>query len=123
MEGTSVEGNTFSMRDIGGKIHYYPKSPKNLGNIGTNAKKQTIYANHQYNWYETTVENFQASIIYHEWYGHIVMGWGNGNNKKIASDGGTHYKCYEAVINSQIFQKTTSLYQKFYHEMLNDLKK
>ena len=121
MEGTSVEGNTFSMRDIGGKIHYYPKSPQNLGNIGTNAKKHTIYANHQYNWYETTVENFQASVVYHEWYGHIIKRWGNGNQGYTLSQGGTHYKCYQAVKDSPIYNKTTIKYQKFYETMLESL--
>ncbi|MBQ9474620.1 MAG: hypothetical protein IJU81_09475 [Bacteroidales bacterium] len=69
------------------------------------------------------MENFQASIIYHEWYGHIVNGWGNGNQYAIRSNNGTHYKCYESVIGSPIFCKTTKAYQDFNNDMKKRLSK
>ena len=119
MEGTHVYGHTFSMKGINGKIKYYTKSKNNPGNIGTNVKTSTVYINHQYDYYETTVENIQASVVYHEWFGHIMMGWGNGNQYAKASDGGTHYMCYLAVISSPLFKSTTTLYQNFNYNMLN----
>ena len=119
MEGTHVYGHTFSMKGINGKIKYYIKSKNNSGNLGTNVKTSTVYINHQYDYYETTVENVQASVVYHEWLGHIIMGWGNGNQYAKASDGGTHYMCYLAVISSPLFKSTTTLYQNFNYQMLN----
>ena len=64
--------------------------------------------------YELTVENITASLVYHEWLGHEIMGWGEGDNPmRRASSGGTHYACYLSVMISPIYKKTTPAYQKF----------
>ena len=120
MEGTSVYDQTFSMNDIGGIIKYYNKGKNNPGNIGTDTRNGIIYANHQYDYYETTVENIQSSVVYHEWIGHLIMGWGNGNQMSTAKSGGTHYMCYLSVISSPMFNKTSEKYQKFNLKMFNN---
>ena len=119
MEGTHIYGHTFSMKGINGKLKYYNKSNTNLGNVGTDVRTSTVYINHQYDYYETTVENVQASVVYHEWLGHIIMGWGNENQDALASNGGTHYMCYLSVISSPLFKSTTTLYQNFNYKKLN----
>lgn len=119
MEGTSVYDQTFSMNDIGGSIKYYNKAKNNPGNIGTDIRNGIIYANHQYDYYETTVENIQSSVVYHEWIGHLKMGWGNGDQMSRANTGGTHYMCYLSVITSPIFNRTTEKYQKFNLKMFD----
>ena len=73
--------------------------------------------------YEFTVENMISTIVYHEWKGHMIEKWGNNNNFATKSQGGTHYKCYESVINSPIFNKTTEAYQQAMRDVLNDLLK
>ena len=118
-EGMDVYGFKFSMNDIGNKINYYPKSKTNKGMIGTNIISSQIMVNHQYDWYETTVENIQSSVVYHEWFGHIKMGWGNGHQQDIASSGGTHYMCYLAVMNSPCWNKTTERYKDFYRSIFD----
>lgn len=60
-------------------------------------------------------QNVIASVVYHEWYGHIKMGYSGCDGNKTS--GCDHYKCYDAVINSPIFSKTTNKYQQFYKEM------
>ena len=113
-EGMDVYGFNFSMNDIGNKINYYPKSKTSKGMMGTNIMNSQIMVNHQYDWYETTVENIQSSVVYHEWLGHIKMGWGNGHQEDMASIGGTHYMCYLAVMNSPFWNRTTERYKDFY---------
>jgi len=114
LEGTEVGEYVFSMSEIGGKINYYYGDEKVEANFASSSKQSKIFARHTYDLYETTVENLQCSVLNHEWYGHIKMGWGNGNQKATKSEGGTHYKCYQFVINSPLFKKTTEKYQEFY---------
>lgn len=61
--------------------------------------------------YEATVENIQASVVIHEWYGHLQRGWGDANK--------THRYCYSAVWNDPLFQKTTEKYQEFIKSQYN----
>lgn len=61
--------------------------------------------------YEATVENIQASVVIHEWYGHLQRGWGDANKN--------HRYCYSAVWNDPLFQKTTEKYQEFIKSQYN----
>ena len=78
-----------------------------------------IYFRHNNRKYEFTVENIISSVVYHEWLGHVKMGWGNGNEKASASKHGTHYACYLSVMISPIFWKTTHSYQIFNQTTFN----
>lgn len=80
-----------------------------------------FYFRHKNRQYEFTVENITASLVYHEWLGHMQMDWGDGDQNASASNHGTHYACYLAVIISPIFGKTTSAYQNFNTYMFNTL--
>ena len=59
--------------------------------------------------YEATVENIQASVVIHEWYGHLRRGWGDANK--------THRYCYSAVWHDPLFAKTTNNYQNYILKM------
>lgn len=59
--------------------------------------------------YEATVENIQASVIIHEWYGHLRRGWGDASK--------THRFCYSAVMNDPLYKRTTERYQSFVSRM------
>jgi hypothetical protein len=61
--------------------------------------------------YETTVENVQATLVYHEWYGH--------GKKKYGDRTLDHTCCYEAVIEYPIFQKSTTNRQNFVKRVRN----
>ena len=117
LEGTKVGEYVFSMSDIGGKINFYDSGEDVKSNVASDSQHSKIFARHIYDFYETTVENLQCSVLYHEWYGHIKMGWGNGNEEAKKSEGGTHYKCYQFVIDSPLFKKTTEKYQEFNKNM------
>lgn len=69
--------------------------------------------------YEFTVENITSSLVYHEWFGHDVMGYGRPNQMATASDGGTHYACFLSVMTSPIWRRTTPSYQEFNQTMFN----
>ena len=95
----------------------------NSGGYITNIKDRTITATEsnlipltQSNAfaYEATVENIQASVIIHEWYGHILRGWCTKNN--------THHFCYSAVMNDPLFKRTTTNYQNYIKEAYRRLK-
>jgi len=45
------------------------------------------------------VENIANSIIYHEWLGHLMLGYG--------SHIGNHHKVYEFQIQSPLWEATT----------------
>ena len=121
LEGTVVGDYTFSMSEIGDKINYYENKDNVPANLGIDVKNLKIFASHKFDFYETTVENLQCSVLNHEWYGHLKMGWGNGNPKGTAKDGGTHYMCYLAVITSPLFSRTTDKYQMFNYNKFNEL--
>ena len=112
---------TFIGSDVADNLRYDAdnKVLQSMYNFGSDLKTGEIFFKHN-NWtYEFTVENIISSIVYHEWLGHGQMGYGNNNEKAIASQQGTHYACYLAVITSPIFSRTTSAYQKFNNEMFD----
>ena len=105
------------------KIFFKKAKKSNSGGYITNIKDRTITATEsnlipltQSNAfaYEATVENIQASVIIHEWYGHILRGWCTKNN--------THHFCYSAVMNDPLFKRTTTNYQNYIKEMYRRLK-
>ncbi len=124
LDNTQIDGHSFQYNKY--KVRYYNDSRKNAI-IGTNVKTKTFFLNHemgvQDGYYETTVENIQCTILNHEWYGHIINKWGNGEGEKVKSQGGTHYKCYEQCINSELFKNTTDAYKKFQWTQLDALSK
>jgi hypothetical protein len=109
-KGKSVNGFIFSLYDLdGGKIHFDGKGDYNWAATLTpmlNSGKHQILGTDKYRDYETTVENVQASIIFHEWYGHVKMGYKDGSLQG-------HYNAYDAVMNSPIYNKTTQNYKSF----------
>ncbi len=58
--------------------------------------------------YEATVENIQASVVVHEWYGHLHRGWGDADK--------SHRYCYSAIWYDDLFKKTTQAYHDFVKE-------
>ena len=105
------------------KIFFKKAKKSNSGGYITNIKDRTIAATEsnlipltQSNAfaYEATVENIQASVIIHEWYGHILRGWCTKNK--------THHFCYSAVMNDPLFKRTTTNYQNYIKEMYRRLK-
>ena len=116
-EGMEIDGHTFNSDEY--QVKFYPYQNKVASNIATDPKNKILYLNHQYDLYETTVENIQCAILNHEWFGHDICNWDGGNTKK--SQGGTHYKCYEQVVNSSMFSRTTQRYQNMQKKMLETL--
>lgn len=114
-----VGGNIFRPFDF--EVTYYSEDMKNnaVTNIGVDVKSKTFYISHQYDFYETTVENIQTTILYHEFLGHFVNGWGNENGNLQKSQGGEHYRCYHSVIASPMFTQTTKKFQDFQKRMLD----
>ena len=111
----------FNASDVANRIEY-DVDDKNVGpgaNFSTATYKTgnrpaKFYFKRGHSGYELTVENIICSLVYHEWFGHEKMGWGETDNqKRRASEGGTHHLCYYSVINSPIYNKTTPAYQKF----------
>ena len=106
-KGKKVHDEVFSMNNIeNGKIIFKNIKNANWGTSKiTNEKGEyTICGTDNYK-YETTVENIQASVVFHEWYGHAMKGY-NDRNKN-------HSKCYEAVIESPLIEKVTQKYINF----------
>lgn len=52
-----------------------------------------------------TVENIANSIIYHEWFGHLMLGYGSHIRN--------HYKVYEFQMQSPLWEATTFKYKLF----------
>ena len=111
LEGVSIFGEIiFSLNSIdGGIIHYSSSGDYNWGTTETpipSSGKYQILGTDLYRSYETTVENVQASVVYHEWYGHVIKGYSDGYWKD-------HYQAYDAVMMSPIYSKTTPNYKSF----------
>ncbi len=123
LETTIVENEIFSMSSIGGEILYYENKKGLNANFASDINNSRIYGGYHYDLYEMTVENIQCTIVYHEWYGHIIMKWGKKGDSLNKSEGGDHYLCYEAVINSPLFPYTTSRYQEFNRKSYDALSK
>ena len=60
--------------------------------------------------YESTVENLAATIVYHEYYGHLIQGYGNLT--------GDHYKAYLNSKNCPFYNGTTQNYKDYLKEKL-----
>lgn len=108
-DGISIgDDYVFSVREMG-KVTYSLENTKNSKGGGDYAAWKTyldtgnIYGSGGYN-YETSVENIAAALIFHEYYGHAIMKWGDEDN--------THYKCYEAIRNSKLYEKTTERFKQ-----------
>ena len=109
----------FNASDLSSKIKYDADGTivgnTNFARVSSKSgKKPTMfYFRHNNKKYEFTVENIISSIVYHEWFGHDVMGYGSPNQLAKASEGGTHYACYLSVMSSPLWSRTTPSYQKF----------
>ena len=127
LEGYLIRGarTAFSINYLKGKKVSYKKTTELSldGAYISNKKNNSITATESNlipleassgSFYEATVENIQASVVIHEWYGHLLRKWGNAN--------GTHHYCYSAIINDPLFSKTTENYQRFVHNMYKKLK-
>ena len=115
----------FNALDLASKIKYDTDGSK-VGNTNfatmrsKSGKSPTVfYFRHSDKSYEFTVENITSSLVYHEWYGHNVMGYGTPDQMKTAHDGGTHYGCYLSVMISPLWGRTTPSYQEFNQTMFN----
>lgn len=108
----------FSASDVADRIKYDADGKK----VGTDANFATatyktgnrpagFYFKRGHCGYELTVENITASMVYHEWLGHEIMGYMGG--RLNAREGGTHYACYLSVMISPIYKKTTPRYKEF----------
>ena len=127
LEGYLIRGarTAFSINYLKGKKVSYKKTTElSLDGAFISNKKNNSITSTESNlipleassgsFYEATVENIQASVVIHEWYGHLLRKWGNAN--------GTHHYCYSAIINDPLFSKTTENYQRFVHNMYKKLK-
>ncbi|MBQ3946295.1 MAG: hypothetical protein II670_11920, partial [Alphaproteobacteria bacterium] len=129
-DGTDVYGYTFCQQDItfsfnkekDGNYSVNPHLDHFLLNV---TEKSLTYQDVIYDGqeaclfrgglYDASVENIAASIIYHEWYGHYCNKW--------TENGGTHYKCYEAVRDCPFFQKCTPEYKEDILQQIINMKK
>jgi len=105
-EGMSVYGLTFTMTDINKERIGHDNRKGSYWHTDWYKKgKPGIKGTGNYK-YESTVENIASSIILHEWYGHIKMGYGD--------DSKSHYKVYSAVMNFKpLWEKNTKEYKTF----------
>jgi RHS repeat-associated protein len=60
--------------------------------------------------YESTVENLAATIVYHEYYGHLIQRFGDLT--------GTHYKAYLNSKNCPYYNGTTQKYKEYLNKKL-----
>ena len=127
LNGYKVQGSgslkPFDIGELeGGKI-FFGKAPDNTKDgayISTTGRNRIVATELNLpplgastgKFYEATVENIQASVVIHEWYGHLQRGWGDANK--------THRYCYSAVWHDPLFQKTTKNYQEFIKSKYND---
>ena len=115
----------FNAMDLASKINYDADGTKvgntNFARASSKSGKfpTMFYFRHNNKAYEFTVENITSSLVYHEWFGHDVMGYGKPNQMARASEGGTHYACYLLVMTSPLWGRTTPSYQEFNQTMFN----
>lgn len=102
--------------------HTGKKLKPKVENFATYDDGSIVFKHNNY-FYEFTVENIISSIVYHEWKGHYIEKWGNGDNFATRSQGGKHYMCYLSVINSPIYDKTTDSYKSANRIILQQLMK
>ena len=107
----------FSLNKIeGSKIQYVPFSEEKTANFSTYPYRNRLpriegTASNTAS-YESTVENLASTILVHEWYGHVVKRY----------SGKSHYKAYELVKNSPLWERTTAKYKKSIEEKILLLK-
>ena len=100
------DSRVFDMNSIGNKIIFKDGNYNWQSLYVPGTSKGIIYGSSRYtNAYETTVENILASVISHEWLGHIIQNYSDHNNN--------HYKAYLNVINGPFGGKTTKNYKMF----------
>ena len=107
-EGNDVLGLTFSINTISdSRISYHKANAGETYNWETSHEQKTIDGTGLYtNYYESTVENLQSSLISHEWFSHLMNNYNDGNKN--------HRVAYENVINnSDLWEKTTDNYKYF----------
>lgn len=96
-KGLSFNFNLIYNKKIGYKPTFYDAAAWE-----TNILSGEIYGTGKYP-YESTVENIACSIIYHEWYGHLMNFYNDS----------THYKAYLSQMFSPLWSRTTELYKHF----------
>ena len=110
-EGKRVDDETFSMSRIKNSRIAYEKQEKTYNWCAYPADNSICSADEYGDLYETTVENVQASVIFHEWYGHLIKGYSDDNNN--------HSMCYTLSLQSPIYKDTTIKYKRFINKQLD----
>ena len=100
----------FHFNDYGGEISYM-KGEGNFNTIiktpgGINFNIGDCYLSYELNGY-----NILSTLLYHEWFGHAIMGWGDETK--------THHKCFEMVKNGKFFNSHYP--QSLYYNYINTL--
>ena len=105
--GKEVFDKTFDISTIKDSKIYYDNSALETDMWGTFHDLGYINGSGNYmkGYYESTVENIQSSLIFHEWYSHLINNYCDNNNN--------HRVAYENVINSNLWKKTTDNYKCF----------
>ena len=106
---------TFDFSKYGGIISYR----KGFGNFNTsrpNPKTEWSFSiGNCYESYDLNGFNVLGSLLFHEWFGHAVMGWGDETK--------THHKCFEMVQNSEFYKKNNFSYVRYIDNTYNQYKK
>lgn len=125
-EGTEIDGEVFSMnRLVGGKVYYMKQNPSEKFAFKTFHKKgvtPTMYGSgYNYLDFESTVENLAITMLYHEWYGHGIMDYGDAtkdHNKAY----GLHSKNYPLWLKSTIKFKLDTISKELQYIYLETTK-
>lgn len=110
------EGQTYTF-DFSkyGNIIPYKKGTGNFYTSRSNSKTEwSISIGDCYESYDLNGFNILGSYLYHEWFGHVIMGWGDETR--------THHKCFEMVINSIFFDEKRHSYYIYINNMYNQYK-
>ena len=100
----------FNLNDYGGLIKYRKGEGGNFYSLkNTNDMSSYIEVGDFYNSYEINYFNIANTILYHEWLGHIIMGY----------EGDEHYKCYDNAIQSPMYINTTFRYKQYNEKTRN----
>lgn len=105
---------TFDFSKYGNKIPY----KSGTGNFYTSRPNPetewSISIGDCYKSYDLNGFNILGSILYHEWFGHVIMKWGDEDR--------THHKCFEMVRNSIFFDERRHSYYIYINKMYNQYK-
>ena len=119
-DGFVIEYNnksyTFHLNDYGNKISYLG----NNGNFSTKTKTSgeiVLNIGDCYESYELNGFNIVSTLLYHEWFGHAIMNW--GDEKK------NHHKCFEMVMSGKFFKDNFAQrkYKQYINKLYEDYKK